>query len=268
MKKNNDTKENGKFLIISNDKLLIDYMTDYVKNLDHEPIDIIVDKNIMSATNILGEDESIQAVYLDFEGQYCDGNALGFLSRYHNIEFQNKPYLIILSEDKQNRTLDVAKQLGADLILSKELSIELIEVVRMLDAFVQKQSQPLVKEPLSEEDKKKKTRRLISQELNKLHMNPKHIGYQYLIEAICITIEDPGPNVTKKIELLEGKSSASIERAMQNAISRTWERTPEDILSQHYTAALSKGKVSPTNTELIYYYANTIRNSDWFEIQV
>lgn len=263
--KNDERKENCKFLVISNNGLLIDYMTDYVKRLDNESIDIIVEKNIMSATNILGKDESIQAVYLDFEGQYCDGNALVFLSRYHNIRFQDKPYLIILTDDKQNRTLDVAMQLGADLIVSKELSIELIEVVRMLDAFVQKQSQPLVKEPLSEEDKKKKTRRIISKELNKLHMNPKHIGYQYLIEAICLTIEAPGPNVTKRMELLEGKSSASIERAMQNAICRTWERTPKDILSQRYTAALSKGKKSPTTTELIYYYYNNIRNSDWLE---
>ena len=102
----------------------------------------------------------------------------------------------------------------------------------------------------------------ISRNLDMLGFSPKMIGYQYIIDAIMLAYEAPMPNMTKALEMQYNKSATSIERAMQNAISRTWERGDGDILRKHYAAPIQSHKKCPTLTEFVYYYANKMRVGD------
>ncbi|MBQ1412995.1 MAG: hypothetical protein IIY93_07385, partial [Clostridia bacterium] len=57
-----------------------------------------------------------------------------------------------------------------------------------------------------------------------------------------------------------GKSSASVERAMQHAITRTWNTVEIDVLLENYHGHIDPDKANPTVMEFIAYYANQIRN--------
>ena len=57
------------------------------------------------------------------------------------------------------------------------------------------------------------------------------------------------------------KTSASVERAMQNAIDRAWKTTDITTLEEHFRAYVNPTKGVPTLTEFIYYYADKVKNS-------
>ena len=56
------------------------------------------------------------------------------------------------------------------------------------------------------------------------------------------------------------KTENSVERAMQNAIDRTWKTTDINVLLKHYTAKINPDRGAPTITEFIHYYAQQIKN--------
>lgn len=95
---------------------------------------------------------------------------------------------------------------------------------------------------------------------------PAHIkGYQYLREAIILTINDMDiinavtkvlyPTVAKKFNT----TASRVERAIRHAIEVAWDRGNPDVLNDlfGYTILGSKGK--PTNSEFIALIADKIR---------
>ena len=86
------------------------------------------------------------------------------------------------------------------------------------------------------------------------------MGYQYLADAIAIIYEQPTSNVSQILSKKHGKSPASIERAMQNAINRTWSTTDVDDLLKYYTARINPSRAVPTTMEFIYYYVMKLQN--------
>lgn len=97
---------------------------------------------------------------------------------------------------------------------------------------------------------------------------PAHIkGYQYLREAILMSVEDPGmlgsitkilyPTIAKHFQTTPSR----VERAIRHAIEVAWSRGNMDTLDSlfGYTVDVSKGK--PTNSEFIALIADRIRLS-------
>lgn len=56
------------------------------------------------------------------------------------------------------------------------------------------------------------------------------------------------------------KSTASVERAMQNAINRAWSNGNPEDLARNYTAVINYERGVPTLTEFIYHYASKFKN--------
>ena len=54
------------------------------------------------------------------------------------------------------------------------------------------------------------------------------------------------------------KTPASIERAMQNAINRTWATENVEDLLNKYKAKISSSRGVPTINEFVHYYAHLI----------
>ncbi len=97
---------------------------------------------------------------------------------------------------------------------------------------------------------------------------PAHIkGYQYLREAIMMSVEDPGmissitkilyPTIAKRFQT----TSSRVERAIRHAIEVAWSRGRMETLDALFGYTIDTGKGKPTNSEFIALIADRIRLS-------
>ncbi|NLL76792.1 MAG: sporulation transcription factor Spo0A [Clostridiales bacterium] len=95
---------------------------------------------------------------------------------------------------------------------------------------------------------------------------PAHIkGYQYLREAIMMSVEDTEmlnsitkvlyPSIAKKYQT----TSSRVERAIRHAIEVAWSRGRMETLDALFGYTINTGKGKPTNSEFIALIADKIR---------
>ena len=95
---------------------------------------------------------------------------------------------------------------------------------------------------------------------------PAHIkGYQYLREAIMMSVEEPAmissvtkllyPGIAKKFQT----TSSRVERAIRHAIEVAWSRGKMDTIEEMFGYTISTGKGKPTNSEFIALITDRIR---------
>jgi len=95
---------------------------------------------------------------------------------------------------------------------------------------------------------------------------PAHIkGYQYLREAIMMSVEDAEmlnsitkilyPTIAKKFQTTPSR----VERAIRHAIEVAWNRGKTDTIDELFGYTISNGKGKPTNSEFIALIADKIR---------
>ena len=94
---------------------------------------------------------------------------------------------------------------------------------------------------------------------------PAHIkGYQYLREAIIMTVEDMDvinavtkilyPEVAKKF----GTTASRVERAIRHAIEVAWDRGDLETLQKYFGYTVNSTKGKPTNSEFIAMIADRL----------
>ena len=97
---------------------------------------------------------------------------------------------------------------------------------------------------------------------------PAHIkGYQYLREAIMMSVDDPAmissitkilyPTIAKRFQT----TSSRVERAIRHAIEVAWSRGRMETLDALFGYTIDTGKGKPTNSEFIALIADRIRLS-------
>ena len=95
---------------------------------------------------------------------------------------------------------------------------------------------------------------------------PAHIkGYQYLREAIMMSVEDVEmlnsitkilyPTIAKRFDT----TSSRVERAIRHAIEVAWSRGRMETLDSLFGYTVNTGKGKPTNSEFIALIADKIR---------
>lgn len=95
---------------------------------------------------------------------------------------------------------------------------------------------------------------------------PAHIkGYQYLREAIMMSVEDTEmlnsitkilyPSIAKKYQT----TASRVERAIRHAIEVAWSRGRMETLDALFGYTINIGKGKPTNSEFIALIADKIR---------
>lgn len=95
---------------------------------------------------------------------------------------------------------------------------------------------------------------------------PAHIkGYQYLREAIMMSVEDMDmlnsitkilyPTIAKKFQTTPSR----VERAIRHAIEVAWSRGKMETLDSLFGYTINTGKGKPTNSEFIALIADKIR---------
>ena len=95
---------------------------------------------------------------------------------------------------------------------------------------------------------------------------PAHIkGYQYLREAIIMTVEDMDvinavtkvlyPEVARKF----GTTASRVERAIRHAIEVAWDRGDVEVLNSYFGYTIHNLRGKPTNSEFIAMIADRLQ---------
>jgi len=109
-----------------------------------------------------------------------------------------------------------------------------------------------------EDDITKHIKCKVTNEIDIIGISPKAIGRDYLIDVIVGRLE--GKNARfDTIAKLYGKTTSSVERAMQNAIDKVWNTVPQEVLKKHYKARIHSERGVPTVMEFICYYTNKLK---------
>ena len=95
---------------------------------------------------------------------------------------------------------------------------------------------------------------------------PAHIkGYQYVREAIRLTVENPEMlnSVTKILYPTVAKNfkstSSRVERAIRHAIEVAWDRGDVDVLNSYFGYTIQSQRGKPTNSEFVAMISDKIR---------
>lgn len=205
-------------------------------------------------------------VILDLELHLGGGSGLNVLADLKDFPLSKSPYIIITTNNTSPVTYETARSLGADYIFPKHQpgysTRTVLDFIQIIGPTLMDRRRLLTSENPFETPTytKKRTIRRITNELDAVYINPKSVGYQYLVDAIEIMIEGRTQNVSKLVAERYGKTECSVVRAMQNAIERAWKSANVDDLYARYTAKINSAKGVPTITEFICHYANKLKN--------
>lgn len=239
----------------------------------------------------LVKEQKPDVVVLDLILPQLDG--LSFMDRVKNDpNIEKNPDFIVISSISEARITENAFRLGAAYYMLKPFEQEnLAQRIRSL------RNLPITKNPLAGRNdrivradsltslgmnaKSAKTAAPIPWEPEKLSPVelearatevihevgvPAHIkGYQYLREAICMTVEDVEllnsvtkvlyPSIAKKYQT----TASRVERAIRHAIEVAWNRGRIETIEELFGYTVNTGKGKPTNSEFIALIADKIR---------
>lgn len=210
------------------------------------------------------------AVVLDLELTYGKGSGFDYLIDLNKLRIEVTPYILVVTNNISQKTYAIARNLGADFIIAKaqpDYSVEY--VVNFLRSIIDsipdmkprhETSSPAIKKRI-EDDYYKRMGKKIGTELDVIGISPRFKGRNYLRDAIEMICRRNQTYICNEIGKKYGKTSASVERAMQNAIDHAWKTTDITTLEEHYTAYINPRKGVPTLTEFIYFYADKVKNS-------
>lgn len=224
-------------------------------------------KNGQEAYDIIKK-EKPDVVLLDIIMPKLDG--LSVMDKVNKDATLDKhPAFVVMSAVGQEAITEDAFSLGANYYIMKPFDHETL-MYRMkqfkkngqtkhtagrLPAVISKQPEPV----------KKDLEVLVTEFIHEVGV-PAHIkGYQYLREAIIMSVEDPGmissitkilyPTIAKKFQTTPSR----VERAIRHAIEVAWSRGRMETLDALFGYTINTGKGKPTNSEFIALISDKIR---------
>ena len=110
-------KKELNLIIIEDDESICQRFTEYADTKTDISV-IATTGNSYHALDLIQE-YLPDALILDLELNYGKGNGLLFLQKLNNLSLPFMPYILITTNNSSSITLDYARQLGADFIMSK-----------------------------------------------------------------------------------------------------------------------------------------------------
>lgn len=178
-------------------------------------------------------------------------------------------HILVLSSFFNDRTIASCSQFGADYFMSKPCDPDVIaaHLKNMMHIEDEREAQSY--------DCKSIARNAVASEAALLEATvtdiiheigvPAHIkGYQYLREAIILTINDMEMiNAVTKVLYPEvarryGTTPSRVERAIRHAIEVAWDRGDLETLQRFFGYTVSNIKGKPTNSEFIAMIADNL----------
>ena len=185
-------------------------------------------------------------------------DGLGLLRRLQELE--ESPTVLVVTGFVTAQVIRESAEQGAAYFLSKPCDMdELLLHIRQLS---RKRSSTVRRLPEESDEDSAELESRITEILHEIGV-PAHIkGYQYLREAIMLTVEDMDvinavtkvlyPEVARKF----GTTPSRVERAIRHAIEVAWDRGDVETLQRFFGYTVSGIKGKPTNSEFIAMIAD------------
>lgn len=172
-----------------------------------------------------------------------------------------KPVVIMMSQLASDGFVQKAMQYGASYFLAKPFDFGMVvKVINDLD----RPAPPIAARPTQD----KKRSKTLDERISNLFISvgiPAHIkGYQFLREAIKMTIETPDiiNSITKRlypgIAERYGTSPSKVERAIRHAIEVAWNRGKIENINNVFGIKIYSPNEKPTNGEFIALIADKL----------
>ena len=197
-------------------------------------------------------------------------DGLGLLSAL--AETDDPPAPLVLSGFFNDRVLTACAEAGAYYFMPKPCDIPaLLTRIRQVAAERSRSDEPSVQGvAMTPPAREPSLEAVVTDIIHEIGV-PAHIkGYQYLREAIILTVNDMDainavtkilyPAVAKKF----GTTPSRVERAIRHAIEVAWDRGDLETLQRFFGYTVSNIKGKPTNSEFIAMIADslTLRRRD------
>jgi len=204
----------------------------------------------MEALQLIAQDRP-DLVVMDVILPGLDG--LGVLRKIRQQE-KTAPKVILLSAFCGDQVVSEAMNMGASYFLPKPCTVDAL-LDRMHSAFAK---------VMTPEEHEAALKNLVTAVIHEIGV-PAHIkGYQYLREAIIITVKDMEvinavtkvlyPAVAKRFSTTPSR----VERAIRHAIEVAWDRGDLETLQKYFGYTVSNSKGKPTNSEFIAMIADRL----------
>lgn len=184
-------------------------------------------------------------------------DGLGLLQRMSQMPEASRPAAIVLSGFASDHVLTSASAMGAAYFMHKPCDIPAL-ITRIRQVSGKCRSQVSVHAGGFNVQRQEQSLECIVTEIIHEIGIPAHIkGYQYLREAIILTIHDMDiiNSVTKILYPTVAKkfctTPSRVERAIRHAIEVAWDRGDVEVLQKYFGYTVSGIKGKPTNSEFI-----------------
>lgn len=207
-------------------------------------------------------------VLLDIVMPKLDG--LGVMNKVNSDKSMKKhPAFIMISAIGQEKITEDAFDLGAEYFIMKpfdnDMVLSRIKRVRDRNAGRAEAARRVNAYEKAKECNKPNLESVITEIIHEIGV-PAHIkGYQYLREAIMMSVNDIEmlnsitkilyPTIAKKYQTTPSR----VERAIRHAIEVAWSRGKMDTIDELFGYTINNGKGKPTNSEFIALIADRIR---------
>lgn len=175
-----------------------------------------------------------------------------------------EPKIIVFSAFRSDRIIAQCAELGVTYFIPKPFDPEvLMERIRMANTPVRQGNIiPFRQGPIYRAEPSLES--AVTEMIHEIGV-PAHIkGYQYLREAIILTINDMDAinSVTKilypEVARKYGTTPSRVERAIRHAIEVAWDRGDIETLQKFFGYTVSNLKGKPTNSEFIAMIADCL----------
>lgn len=174
-----------------------------------------------------------------------------------------RPIVIMMSQLNTDAFVQKALRYGAKYFLAKPFDLGLL--LRTLDDFSQENDAPAV-HPRPVQRQSVRRDRSLDEKIANLFISvgiPAHIkGYQFLREAIKITVDDPEiiNSITKRlypsVAAAFNTTPSKVERAIRHAIEVAWNRGKIENINNIFGMKIYSANEKPTNGEFIALVAD------------
>ncbi len=187
-------------------------------------------------------------------------DALGVLMKIKEHKLERRPAIALMSTvDNPNFEQELLAE-GADYYFIKPFELNILAgMINRLCSWNESKGE---KPALGREEQLEK---VISSIMRQIGV-PAHIkGYEYLRQAIVLTVKEPElmHAVTKSLYPTVAKTNATtssrVERAIRHAIEVAWDRGDVDVLSSYFGYTIQNSRGKPTNSEFIAMISDKLR---------
>ena len=199
------------------------------------------------------KENDIDGIILDLELNSGTGNGFEFLEKLKTIKLNKYPKIVVTTNVYSDSVYDYLHKNEVDFIFYKKqenYNVEnVINTLLLLNNYTN---------TVSTDSTEK-----VNYELDLIGIATHLQGRKYLFDAITYLLskegEDSQISINQYLLSKHKRPTSTINRAMQNAITRAWRVTAIEDLQQYYTAHINYNTGIPTPVEFIYYYVDKIK---------